>query len=60
MLILTQIWRDYMGEYVTVSIPKALIEKIDVIRKTHGYTSRPDFIKQAVRNELQRLDHGEN
>jgi len=45
-----------MSEYVTVSIPKQLIEKIDVIKKLHGYTSRPDFIKQSIRRELERLD----
>jgi len=44
-----------MYEYITVSIPKSLIEKIDAIKKTYGYTSRPDFIKQAIRHELRRL-----
>jgi len=42
-----------MTKFVTVSIPKTLIEKIDEIKK-QGYTSRPDFIKQAIRNELKR------
>lgn len=44
-----------MTEYVTVSIPKTLIEKIDLIKKIYGYTSRPDFIKQSIRKELERL-----
>ena len=48
-----------MTEFVTVSIPKILIEKIDLLRKTHGFTSRPDFIKQAIRNEFTRIENAE-
>ena len=45
-----------MTEYVTVSIPKTLIEKIEAVKETYGYTSRPDFIKQAIRREFERLE----
>lgn len=44
-----------MANYVTVSIPKRLIDKIDELKKNNDYTSRPDFIKQAIRNEFKRL-----
>jgi len=44
-----------MTEYVTVSIPRALIKKIDAAKITHGFTSRPDFIKQSIRRELERI-----
>ena len=44
-----------MTKYVTVSIPKVLINKIEEAKLTHGFTSRPDFIKQAIRHELARL-----
>ena len=44
-----------MTKFVTVSIPKRLIDKIEAVKVSHGFTSRPDFIKQAIRHELLRL-----
>lgn len=44
-------------KYITVSLPKSLIEKVDEIIeiKKLGYTSRPEFIKDAIRRHLERL-----
>ena len=43
-----------VNRYVSVCIPKKLAALIDE-KLDPGYTSRADFIKQAVRNELRRL-----
>ena len=45
-----------MNTYEPVSLPKKLLHLIDEKKSTHGYTSRADFIKQAVRKELDQLD----
>lgn len=40
--------------YITVSIPESLIKKIDNIieSKNFGYSSRAEFIKEAIRDKL--------
>ena len=42
--------------YQGVCLPNELLKRIDETRKGLGYTSRTDFIKQAIRRELERLD----
>lgn len=43
-------------KYMTVSLPLELIEEIDqIIRAGHGYESRPEFIKDAIRRRLEEL-----
>jgi Arc/MetJ-type ribon-helix-helix transcriptional regulator len=43
--------------YATVKLPTSFAEKIDAFleNQTTGYTSRPDFIKDAVRRLLSTL-----
>ena len=44
-------------DYTTVSIPFALMDKIDTVidSKNHGYASRSDFIYDALRSRLREL-----
>ena len=44
-------------KYVSVSIPRDLIERIDKIIKSgrYGYDSRPEFIKEAIRKRLEEI-----
>jgi len=44
-------------EYVTVRIPKDLANKIDEVIETiaRGYTSRAEFIKEAVRQKIEKI-----
>jgi len=44
------------NEYVSVSIPKSLIDQIDKVVGTIGYTSRAEFIKDACRRQLPGYD----
>ncbi len=43
--------------YVNISIPKSLVDEIDklVIKKTKGYISRAEFVKDAIRNLLKEM-----
>ena len=44
--------------YVNVHLPKELIKEIDAFMKEHpefGYTSRPELIKEAIREKLYEL-----
>lgn len=43
--------------YVNISIPETLVKEIDklVSKKTKGYTSRAEFVKEAVRKLLREL-----
>jgi metal-responsive CopG/Arc/MetJ family transcriptional regulator len=45
------------SDYVSVSIPKELIEAIDrlIEEKKYGYESRPELIKDAIRRLLAGL-----
>ena len=44
-------------EYVTVRIPKDLANQVDELIDTiaRGYTSRAEFIKEAVRQKIERI-----
>ena len=43
--------------YVNVSLPETLIKKIDEVvnKRTLGYSSRAEFLKQAARELLEKL-----
>ncbi len=44
-------------DYTTVSVPLALMDKIDSVieSRNHGYASRTDFIYDAIRARLREL-----
>jgi len=47
---------ELASEYITVRLPKELIEEIDEIIKDRkkGYKTRAEFVKEAVRDKLER------
>ena len=47
-----------MVKYLSVSLPVEILRMVDEKIKGQPYTSRADFVKQAVRNEFERLKHG--
>ena len=47
------------SRYRTVKLPVVLIEEVDRlidVFEEHGYTSRADFIKQAIREKIIELE----
>lgn len=46
-------------KYHTINLPKAIAEKIEevIASGSHGYTSVPDFVKDAVRKYLRELGY---
>ena len=45
--------------YRSVNLPKGMVEEVDrliVKFSEHGYSSRADFIKQAVREKILELE----
>lgn len=49
-----------MNRYNGISLPKNLINRIDRIREKYGYTTKADFIREAVRRELDKLEKRES
>jgi len=45
-----------MSKYQGVCLPENILRLIDEKKQSFGYTSRADFVKQAIRRELERLD----
>ena len=41
-----------MTSYITVKLPKNLIEQIDAVLEAQGYASRAELVKDAVRAYL--------
>jgi len=41
--------------YTTIALPNILIEQIDEIiaNKKYGYISKPEFIKEAIREKIR-------
>jgi metal-responsive CopG/Arc/MetJ family transcriptional regulator len=46
-----------VDKYATVRIPKELADEIDcqMKKQKRGYTSRAEFIKEAVREKIERI-----
>ena len=44
-----------MSRYLSVCLPKKLLKLVDA-KKGDKYTSRADFVKQAIRRELERVE----
>lgn len=42
--------------YTAVSVPVDLVKIIDRKIKGKGFSSRAEFVKQAIRRELEQLD----
>lgn len=49
-----QEYKNPKAEYTSVSINKRLLRHVDELIKAGYYTSRPDFLKCAIR---EKLDH---
>jgi len=45
-----------MNAYMGVSLPIDLLSKVDEKVKIHFFSSRADFVKNAIRRELERLN----
>ena len=45
-----------MSNYQGISLPKEMLETINKERVGFCYSSTTDFIKQAIRHELERLE----
>lgn len=43
--------------YTTIALPNALIDQIEEVikKKNLGYVSKPEFIKEAIREKLQKV-----
>lgn len=41
-------------KYLCVCLPRNLVQKIDENKERLGFVSRADFVKQSIRNELDR------
>lgn len=51
--------KDIEERYRTVNLPIGLIDEVDRlidVFSEHGYSSRADFIKQAVREKILELE----
>jgi metal-responsive CopG/Arc/MetJ family transcriptional regulator len=51
--------KDMMDRYRTVNLPIDMVDEVDRlidVFSEHGYTSRADFIKQAVREKILELE----
>jgi metal-responsive CopG/Arc/MetJ family transcriptional regulator len=47
--------KNMRNNYQAVSVPIEMIGIIDKAIKDKGFSSRAEFVKQAIRNELERL-----
>ena len=44
--------------YTTIALPNILIDKVEEIikNKNYGYISKPEFIKEAIREKIRSLN----
>lgn len=42
--------------YANISVPRSLIDEIDSVIGTLGYTSIPEFVKDSCRRRLDELN----
>ena len=48
-----------MVEYVNIKIPVALAGVIDDLVKSEEYSSRAEYVKEVIRNDLRKRGGGE-
>ena len=43
--------------YTTIALPNIIIKQVEEIikNKKHGYISKPEFIKEAIREKIRNL-----
>ncbi len=46
--------RQQEDEYATVRIPKNFAAEVDKLIGTHGFTSRAEIVKEAIRELLEK------
>jgi len=44
-----------MAKYKTVHLPELLLNQVDEVLEPNGYSGRPEFIKEAIREKLAKL-----
>ena len=44
-----------MTQYVTVKLPSEVAKEIDALIGTHGYSSRADVVKDALRRLFEKI-----
>lgn len=47
-----------MHDYTAVSLSNDLVRLIDEKIKGKGYSSRAEFVRLAIRNEIERINQG--
>lgn len=52
-------WRNRADKDVVLRLSPALLERVDSFRKRTGAKSRTAVIREALRDYLERHDHGE-
>jgi len=45
-----------MNKYVTIKLPKHLVDEIDNFVGRHGFVSRTEVVKEAIRRLLQEYN----
>jgi metal-responsive CopG/Arc/MetJ family transcriptional regulator len=45
-----------MGKYQGICLNRELIDLIDRNKKGHGYQSRADFVREAIREKIERME----
>jgi len=45
--------------YTTIALPNVLIDQVERIvkDKKYGFVSKPEFIKEAIREKIRKLDN---
>jgi len=41
--------------WISISIPETLVQEVDTVIEAKSYTSRAEFIKEAIRRRLEDL-----
>jgi hypothetical protein len=47
---------NFMDKYVTIKLPKNLVDEIDNFVGKHGFVSRTEVVKEAIRRLLQQYN----
>jgi metal-responsive CopG/Arc/MetJ family transcriptional regulator len=53
--MVTNVEQNGPVDYASVTLPRFLLLRVDEIYHEHGFTSRADFVKTAIRREIERI-----
>jgi len=46
-------------ESISLKLDRKLLQRMEAVMETHHYSTKTEFVREAIRDKMQKLDKGE-